>query len=199
MPANQISIQIKHKDPLISAGIEALLSAREPFYLSTPANDEAVPNDVVITDYDTGIAIARQKLAPNGWGPRVLILTHLEKEAQVRLALDSGIAGYLLHGCGADELSLAIIKLSRGQRYLSDAVTDWTVNDSAFVPLTLRETDVLNLLGRGCCNKIIAKELGIGVGTVKSHLKALMSKLNATARTHVVVLASQRGLIRLDA
>ena len=38
-------------------------------------------------------------------------------------------------------------------------------------------------------------ELGIGVGTVKTHVKGLMSKLDATARTHAVVVATQRGLI----
>ena len=54
---------------------------------------------------------------------------------------------------------------------------------------------MLQLLGQGHCNKLIAREMGIGVGTVKSHLQAILNKLNATARTHAVVLATQRGLI----
>ena len=62
--------------------------------------------------------------------------------------------------------------------------------------LTGRETDVLQLLAQGCCNKSIARKLGIGVGTVKTHVKGVMSKLDATARTHAVVVATQRGLIR---
>jgi DNA-binding CsgD family transcriptional regulator len=61
--------------------------------------------------------------------------------------------------------------------------------------LTGREADVLQLLGKGYCNKLIARELDIGVGTVKSHLKRVMSKLNVTARTQAVVVATQRGLI----
>ena len=43
---------------------------------------------------------------------------------------------------------------------------------------------------------LVARKLGIGVGTVKTHVKGVMSKLDATARTHAVVVATQRGLIR---
>jgi two-component system NarL family response regulator len=63
------------------------------------------------------------------------------------------------------------------------------------IGLTSRETDVLQLLAQGCCNKSIARELGIGVGTVKTHVKGLFDKLGATARTHAVVLATRRGLV----
>jgi predicted transcriptional regulator len=54
---------------------------------------------------------------------------------------------------------------------------------------------VLELLATGRCNKVIARDLGISVGTVKTHLKGVMTKLGATARTHAVVLATQRGLV----
>ena len=51
------------------------------------------------------------------------------------------------------------------------------------------------IAGAGAVGRSIARELGIGVGTVKTHVKGLMSKLDATARTHAVVVATQRGLI----
>jgi DNA-binding CsgD family transcriptional regulator len=37
--------------------------------------------------------------------------------------------------------------------------------------------------------------LGIGEQSVKSHVKALIGKLDATSRTHAVAIAAQRGLI----
>jgi two-component system NarL family response regulator len=54
---------------------------------------------------------------------------------------------------------------------------------------------VLQLLGKGYCNKLIARALGIGIGTVKTHIKSLLDKLNATTRTHAVIIAAQRGLV----
>lgn len=42
---------------------------------------------------------------------------------------------------------------------------------------------------------MIAKELGIAVGTVKVHVKGILEKLDATTRTHAVIVAAQRGLV----
>src|SRR5205085_4074433 len=83
----------------------------------------------------------------------------------------------------------------RGIRYLSEAVSRSVAASLGRASLTERETDVLQLLAEGCCNKLIARRLGIGVGTVKTHVKGVMSKLDATARTHAVVVAAARGLI----
>ena len=53
----------------------------------------------------------------------------------------------------------------------------------------------LALLAEGLCNKAIARDLGIALGTVKTHVKSLLDKLGATTRTHAVVLATRRGLL----
>jgi DNA-binding NarL/FixJ family response regulator len=62
-------------------------------------------------------------------------------------------------------------------------------------PLTPRENDVLHLLAEGCCNKTIARRLGIGQGTVKSHLRSVMAKLGVHARTQAVIVAAERGMV----
>lgn len=64
-------------------------------------------------------------------------------------------------------------------------------------PLTAREREVLNLLAAGLTNRAIAQQLGITPHTVKYHVNAIMSKLNAQSRTEAVVRATQRGLIAL--
>ena len=198
MQANQPSVHIMHADAVMAAGIHALLAERGEFHLTM---HERQPQGqaharVIIADYDSGIMLARQ-LAPDRFGaaPRVLIMTQLDKEWQVRTAMDSGVHGYLLQCCEADELVRAVQQLSQGMRYMAEAVTRCVADSLSRESLTGRETDVLQLLARGCCNKSIARELGIGVGTVKTHVKGLMSKLDATARTHAVVVAAQRGLI----
>ena len=64
-------------------------------------------------------------------------------------------------------------------------------------PLTAREQEVLRHLARGLTNRAIALELGITQHTVKFHVNAIMSKLDAQSRTEAVVRATQLGLIAL--
>ena len=64
-------------------------------------------------------------------------------------------------------------------------------------PLTAREQEVLRQLARGMTNRAIALELGITQHTVKFHVNAIMSKLEAQSRTEAVVRATQLGLIAL--
>ena len=126
---------------------------------------------------------------------RVLLVTHEGKDGEVRRAIASGVHGYLVQSEAPAELSTAVLYLSDGQRYLSGSVQRCMADSDSQSELTRREDDVLQLMGQGYCNKLIARTLGISLGTVKSHVKAVLEKLNATARTHAVVIAAQRGMI----
>ncbi|TPQ35121.1 helix-turn-helix transcriptional regulator [Bradyrhizobium guangdongense] len=74
-------------------------------------------------------------------------------------------------------------------------------NGSATAPtefeLTPRELDVLGLMAEGASNKMIARQLGISVHTVKFHVGSLLDKLDATGRTDAVAHAARRGVINL--
>jgi two-component system NarL family response regulator len=61
--------------------------------------------------------------------------------------------------------------------------------------LTSRETEVLQLMASGESNKGIARKLQIEVGTVKSHMSAIMTKLGASSRTQAAGIAATRGLV----
>jgi len=63
--------------------------------------------------------------------------------------------------------------------------------------LTLRESQVLDLLAKGMANKMIASRLAISDETVKFHLAAIFGKLGASNRTDAVRLAIRRGLVSL--
>lgn len=198
MPIHQPTVHLMHRDAVMTAGMQALLAPCGEFALTAQASQPQAQAaaQVIVADYDTGLALARQLPQDRfGHAPRVLIVTQRDKEWEVRTAMDCGVHGYLLQGCTADELVRAVRQLGQGMRYLSEAVTRCVADSLSRETLTGRETDVLQLLAKGCCNKSIARELGIGVGTVKTHVKGLMSKLDATARTHAVVVATQRGLI----
>jgi DNA-binding NarL/FixJ family response regulator len=63
--------------------------------------------------------------------------------------------------------------------------------------LTPRELDVLRCVAAGKSNKVIATGLKISDNTVKAHLKAILTKLDADGRTHGVMIAAKRGIIDL--
>ncbi|MGT2437958.1 response regulator transcription factor [Bradyrhizobium betae] len=65
------------------------------------------------------------------------------------------------------------------------------------IVLTQRELDVLALMAEGASNKMIARQLGISVHTVKFHVGSLLDKLDATGRTDAVAHAARRGVIEL--
>lgn len=67
----------------------------------------------------------------------------------------------------------------------------------ADISLTQRELDVLALMAEGASNKMIARQLGISVHTVKFHVGSLLDKLDATGRTDAVAHAARRGVIEL--
>ena len=63
--------------------------------------------------------------------------------------------------------------------------------------LTQRELDVLQQLAEGRSNKDIGRRLAITEGTAKTHVNAILAKLDAISRTEAVALAHERGLIHL--
>jgi DNA-binding NarL/FixJ family response regulator len=62
--------------------------------------------------------------------------------------------------------------------------------------VTARETEVLQLLRVGISNKEIAHQIDLSEGTVKAHVREILSKLGAISRTEAVNLALQRRLLK---
>jgi two-component system NarL family response regulator len=196
---DKVHVLIAHADPIVSAGLAALLGAHNDMQISIASSEAAslAGADVIVLDHRNGLEHMRRAAnAHHGDSqPRVLIVTQLEREWEVRTAMMAGVHGYLLQNSDSEQLLTAVRTLSRGMRYLSADLSRCVADSFTRIGLTSRETDVLQLLAQGQCNKSIARELGIGVGTVKTHVKGLFDKLGATARTHAVVLATRRGLV----
>ena len=74
---------------------------------------------------------------------------------------------------------------------------DRPVNARRVRELTLREIEVLRRVAAGKSNKLIAAELDISEGTVKTHMKSILPKLDASDRTHAVMIALKRGILDL--
>jgi len=199
----QVKVVIAHADAIISAGLATLLEGQAGLRITIATGDGAASHaggDVIIFDHRGAMEYTRRWAgAYRSPGlPQVLIVTQLDREWDVYSAMMAGVHGYLLQNADARQLLAAVRTLSGGMHYLSAELRHCMAASSTRTGLTSRETDVLQLLAQGMCNKSIARELDIGVGTVKTHVKGLFEKLGATARTHAVVLAMERGLVGRD-
>ena len=128
---------------------------------------------------------------------RIVVLTMHKGEEDIYRALHAGVATYLLKDTLADDLGRVIREVDTGARPLSRDIQAIIENRSQDCVLTPREFDVLDAVYRGQRNKQIAASLGIGVETVRAHLKSIFTKLNVTDRTAAVNVALHRGIIHL--
>lgn len=196
----QISVAIAHRDPYVAAGIASLLRSRVDFVVRTGVTDIDGGDDTVdvfVTDYATGLHKATA-VDPGHRGPAsstLLVVTDQCTGWQIRRAVDAGVRGYLLHDCSTEELSDAVRCVAEGRRYLSYAVAAQLLDNLTAAVPTVRELEVLQLIAHGLPNKDIGRRLGIGEGTVKTHVKALLRKLGESTRTAVIAEAFRRGLL----
>lgn len=191
-----INVLIDHSSQLLCIGMGTLLGACLDMRISLRHSNSCLPYDVIVTDYTSGLRhLERINIAGRSAIERVLIVTDRNREWDLRLALSAGVRGYISEHCSSGDLVEAVRSVSSGQLSMSDDLLKCVTEGYGMEELTQREKAVLNSLARGCCNKTIARELGIGVGTVKAHMKCLFTKLGATARTHAVILATRRGLV----
>lgn len=199
---SKVQVVIDHPDDLVSCGLRAIFGAQADMEVvdAAGAGTTNAAITVIVCDHDKAIPLAtawRQDDRLAGPGRmRVLVLTARSSEQEVREAVSAGVHGYLLSGAGVDEILRGVRTLAAGHRFLSPAVADRIADSLVYTPLTPREHQVLHRLGAGQCNKAIARQLGISVATVKAHVSAMMSKMNAGNRTQVVSRALQRGLLQ---
>ncbi len=193
IPSNQFRVIVQHEDQMIRSGISMMLQHCADFKVVVlPPGVRIGETDVLILDYRQALTVyATMNFAH---GPALLIVTHHEREWDLRDAFQAGACGYLLQNCDVGQLVNAVRTLAVGGRYVTPALSAMLAARYS-VGLTTREEQVLRLLAQGRCNKAIARELGIGLGTVKTHTKGVFTKLGATARTHAVALATERGLL----
>lgn len=196
---DRIRVLVLYNESIIAAGLCAALSLQPELELQTGAQGDAHGGalDVIVCDYQTAIALTES--TQQGTGPAILALTSMASEAAVVRAMERGVKGYVLLDSALEELITAIKELAVGMRYLSQTVAHRLVESLGRETLTSRESEVLRCLSLGHCNKAIARDLGISISTVKTHVKAVMGKLCADSRTHAVTVAAQRGLVAIAA
>ncbi|WP_308295700.1 response regulator transcription factor [Streptomyces odontomachi] len=135
--------------------------------------------------------------SPDAPGPRVLVLTMFDSDADIARAIEAGATGYLLKADPPDELFTAIRNAATGRTALSAPVAERVMAQlrSPRPALTDRERDILTQLARGLGNREIARALFISEATVKTHLGRIYGKLGVENRAAAVAAVKERRLL----
>jgi DNA-binding NarL/FixJ family response regulator len=126
---------------------------------------------------------------------RIIVLTTYAGDVQATGALKAGASGYLLKNLVRKELIETIRAVHAGKRRVPPEIATQIAEHVADDALTEREIEVLRRVAAGKSNKVIAAELDISEGTVKTHMKSILPKLDASDRTHAVMIALKRGIL----
>ncbi len=162
--------------------------------------------DVLVLDMNLpgGGLNAITKIALRCSETKILMLTVVDDQEEVRTALRKGARGYLLKGTGSSELVNAIRVVSKGQSYVSPSFAAQLIlarrtngnrareAPDRFPELSDREEQILMLILRGLSNRLIGDELGLTEKTVKGYVTAIMEKLQVRNRVEAAMVAAER-------
>jgi DNA-binding NarL/FixJ family response regulator len=201
-----IRIVIADDHSIIRTGLRALLASQPGLAIVGEASDgdEAVAlwqknkPDVGLFDLRMpkldGIEALRQ-IREQQPQAAVIMLTNVARDVDVERAIGAGARGYLLKDCAMSEIVACIRSVHHGEPRELDRMKHRLSSRDAQEPLTPREAEVLEGIARGRSNRSVAQMLGIGEGTVKTHLKRIYGKLYARNRTEAVAMARSKGLL----
>ncbi|MFI6316878.1 response regulator [Nonomuraea sp. NPDC050556] len=200
---------------LLRASLRTVLSADERIEVTHDVADgldavEVVRRhrlDVVLMDIRMprmdGVAATAEivRIAP---ATRVLMLSTFDDDELVVAAIRAGASGYLTKDVRPAALAQAVCDVAGGTSALAPGVAATVLDLVRRVPvrraaalegLSPREVEVFGLLARGRSNSEICGELVLSDNTVKSHVRAVLQKLDLRDRVHVVIYAYENGLV----
>jgi two-component system nitrate/nitrite response regulator NarL len=208
----RVTVVVADDHPLYREGVVRALSASGPVDVVAEAEDgrdalekirERQP-DVALLDYKLpeldGVAVAnavvREQLPT-----RVLLVSAFTDSGVVYQALETGVAGFVSKEARREQIVDAVLACARGENVVppdiaAGLVSEIRLRKSDDRPvLTEREQEILHLISDGKSLPDIAKELYLGLTTVKTHVQHLYEKLGVSDRAAAVAKAMRRGLI----
>lgn len=175
--------------------------------LATTVGCHVVVMDVAMPDMN-GIEATRTLIKDHPHIKVVALTGHANRE-YVREMLKSGASGYVLKSRAYEELVRAIREVMQGKKYLSPDIARGVVDEyvemstslsknPAFVILTDREREALQLIAEGKSTKAIATEMNISTKTAETHRRNIMQKLNLPSVAELTKYAIQEGVTSVD-
>jgi two-component system nitrate/nitrite response regulator NarL len=210
--AKRISVVVADDHPLYREGVVRALTASGQVDVVAEAEDgrsalasirELAP-DVAVLDYRLpeldGIAVTNA-VVRDGIPTRVLVISAFTDSGVVYKVLETGAAGFISKESRREQIADAVLACARGETIVPPEVAAGLVSEIRLrkqtdVPvLTPREQEILHLIAAGKSLPEIAKELYLGVTTVKTHVQHLYEKLGVSDRAAAVATAMRRGLL----
>ena len=207
MKGQPIRVLIAEDQSLVRRGLVAIVNMEEGALVIGEAADGAeavelwrsLKPDVVLMDLrmpETDGLDAIRLIRAEDPHAAIIILTTYDHDEDVYAGLRAGARAYLLKDVQPEELFKCISAVHRGETYLQSKIAAKLALRVQEEALTDREVQILGLLAEGKSNKGIAQALFISESTVKTHLKSLFNKLDATSRAEAIAFAARRGLVR---
>lgn len=194
--------------PLVRKGLAAILTSEAGLELVGEADNgrdavemyRRLQPDVTLMDLRMpvmdGIAAVKQ-IRSEFPDAKFIAVTSFDGDQDVFRALEAGVCGYLLKEAAHAEIVNAIRVVHSGGKLMSQEAAQRMAEYFPQAALTAREVEVLGLVARGLANKEIAGRLGTAEGTIKMHVQNILAKLEASDRTHAVMIGLKRGIIHL--
>ena len=197
---------------LFRAGLISLLNDMPEFSVVGEANNGSSAMDVIHLEQPDVILLDVNMLIMGGVdtvrelkkgdSPKILMLTISKSDEDLLGAISAGADGYLLKSSEPEELRKAIISVNQGMAVLAPQIKRQVLDTVNTEPvrspeseLSDRELEVLGCLARGRTTAQIAFELFISENTVKTHVRHILEKLEASNRAEAVSKAIQLGII----
>lgn len=216
---NMITVMLADQLEIVRCGLRAVLAAQPDIKLvgEYGRSDELVeaiahePPAVLVM----GLAVdgssvfdVLAELQNAEWPTKILIFSEDNDRELARRAFDLGADGYALHSSSMEAIAIAVRAVNAGACWVDARLKDGVIakptrpaaaqevtTPPKGPPLSQRETEILTLVATGMSNSEIARALGIGPETVKSHIRNIMQKLAAKDRTQAAIIAYQLGSI----
>nr|WP_275465963.1 response regulator transcription factor [Streptomyces noursei] len=223
-PARATRVLIADDQEMVRTGFRLILDAQPDLDVIAEVADGAacveaarrLRPDVCLVDVRMpkldGLDVTRILAGPDATDPlRVVVVTTFDQDDYVYGALQGGACGFLLKDAGPGLLVEAVRAAARGDALVSpsvtvrllerlgphpDAATGPGAAAGAAGPLTDREMDVARLVARGRTNQEICQELYVSLGTVKTHLGSIQTKLGVRNRVEIAAWAWETGAVR---
>ena len=211
-----IRVLLADDHAVVRAGIRQFLEREQGIKVVAEAGDgdearqlvEKHHPDVAVLDIQmpkaSGIDVTRW-IRAHHVNVGVLILTAYDDDPYVLAVLQAGANGYVLKTSSPGEIIQAVKDVYEGKSVMDPAITQKLLTHitgptpgSGIEELTDRETQVLELVGKGYTNKAIGAQLHISDRTVQGHLAHIFNKLQAASRTEAVMRAVSLGWLASD-
>jgi DNA-binding NarL/FixJ family response regulator len=209
---DRVRVLIADDRPIFRAGVQGMLRDFPEIDIVGEAmtgrqaveRSRRLKPDVILMDLNMpemgGIAATRAIKEENP-DRVVLALTISEAEEDIVEMVAAGASGYVLKDVDPASLARSIQDAHAGHFQLDDQLTRRVIirlgstlrrsRRPLAEPLTERETQILRMVVVGMSNKAIANRLGLGEGTIKSHLRNIYRKLQVRTRAEAAAQAVQ--------